>query len=407
MPIPLPIFDLPEYLAQPMPTWLQQHLQDLQLDGVLQEYALLKQFLLSYAGSSDTFTSYRREVERFAQWTWLLQAKLIKQVNSEDIRVYMQFVQSPPTRWVSRVHSKRFADDATGIRVPLAAWRPFLLRSQHKRLRDSTRYDTSPAALRAIMAGVSTLYTFLLHERYVLQNPMSMLRQKNRILQQSQQRRVTRKLSSVQWQRLIEVLRQHADIDPNYNRHVFIFSAFYLLGLRISELAYTELSAPKMGDFFQDKTGRWWFATVGKGNKYREIAVADAMLDCLGLYRRSLGLSQYPSADDHTPIIPKQKGRGGIGVRQLRKIVQQGFDLTIASLNDTGHNQEAEDMRSATVHWLRHTAISADVQNRPREHVRDDAGHSSVVTTDRYIEIDLIARHDSAKDKVILPDEDK
>ena len=56
---------------------------------------------------------------------------------------------------------------------------------------------------------------------------------------------------------------------------------------------------------------------------------------------------------------------------------------------------------SATVHWLRHTGISEDVKIRPREHVRDDAGHSSSAITDRYIDIETRARHASAKKKPI------
>ncbi len=51
------------------------------------------------------------------------------------------------------------------------------------------------------------------------------------------------------------------------------------------------------------------------------------------------------------------------------------------------------------MHWLRHTAISADIEHRPREHVRDDVGHESSTITDRYIDIDRIARHNSAKNK--------
>ena len=46
------------------------------------------------------------------------------------------------------------------------------------------------------------------------------------------------------------------------------------------------------------------------------------------------------------------------------------------------------DLKAATVHWLRHTGISEDVKIRPREYVRDDAGHQSMQTTDRYIESD-------------------
>lgn len=40
-------------------------------------------------------------------------------------------------------------------------------------------------------------------------------------------------------------------------------------------------------------------------------------------------------------------------------------------------------------HWLWHTGISEDVKIRPREHVRDDAGHSSSAITDKYIDIEL------------------
>ena len=55
----------------------------------------------------------------------------------------------------------------------------------------------------------------------------------------------------------------------------------------------------------------------------------------------------------------------------------------------------------ATVHWLRHTGISDDVKTRPREHVRDDAGHSSGAITDRYIDVGLKERHKSARRKPI------
>ncbi len=55
----------------------------------------------------------------------------------------------------------------------------------------------------------------------------------------------------------------------------------------------------------------------------------------------------------------------------------------------------------ATVHWLRHTGISDDVKHRAKEHVRDDAGHSSSAITDKYIDIELKERHASAKSKSI------
>ena len=49
--------------------------------------------------------------------------------------------------------------------------------------------------------------------------------------------------------------------------------------------------------------------------------------------------------------------------------------------------------------------ISEDVKIRPREHVRDDAGHSSGAITDKYIDDERRARHASGKKKLIKPDD--
>jgi hypothetical protein len=73
-------------------------------------------------------------------------------------------------------------------------------------------------------------------------------------------------------------------------------------------------------------------------------------------------------------------------------------------LIDDNQQEEAEQLAAVTVHWLRHRGISDDVKIRPREHVRDDAGHSSSSITDKYIDIELHERHNSAKRKRIKPE---
>ncbi len=59
--------------------------------------------------------------------------------------------------------------------------------------------------------------------------------------------------------------------------------------------------------------------------------------------------------------------------------------------------------QTATVHWLRHTGISDDVnkRGRPIMHVRDDAGHASIVTTEGYSDVEMKDRHQSAKNKTV------
>jgi integrase len=176
--------------------------------------------------------------------------------------------------------------------------------------------------------------------------------------------------------------------------------------LRISELAASNRWTPLMNDFARDGDGHWWFTTVGKGNKSRQIAVSDDMLAALKRWRQYLGLSALPSPADHSPLLPKQKGTGPVtSTNTIRDIVQYGFDQAIDALVQDGLSEEAETLNEATVHWLRHTGISDDVKVRPREHVRDDAGHSSSAITDRYIDIELRERHRSARKKTLLEDD--
>lgn len=172
--------------------------------------------------------------------------------------------------------------------------------------------------------------------------------------------------------------------------------------LRISELSATMRWVPEMNDFARDSDENWWFTTVGKGNKERQIAVSEAMLEALKRWRRHLSLSPLPSSADNSPLLPKVKGNGPIAsINYIRRIVQFAFDQGIQQLTQDGFEEEAEMLNEATVHWLRHTGISDDVKIRPREHVRDDAGHSSSATTDKYIDIELRERHKSARKKTI------
>ena len=157
-----------------------------------------------------------------------------------------------------------------------------------------------------------------------------------------------------------------------------------------------------MNHFYKDHDENWWFTTVGKGNKERQIAVSPAMLASLTRWRLFLGLTPLPSPADNTPLIPRIRGTGPMSdTAPIRRLVQVCFDIAADTLRKDNHIEEADSLGAATVHWLRHTGISEDVRIRPREHVRDDAGHSSSATTDRYIDVEMQERHQSAQNKVI------
>ncbi len=87
--------------------------------------------------------------------------------------------------------------------------------------------------------------------------------------------------------------------------------------------------------------------------------------------------------------------------RHFSFAVQDCFDVAYSRMKKDGLEDDAADLKAATVHWLQHTGISEDVKIRPREHVRDDAGHQTMQTTDRYIESDDRERHLSVRTKPI------
>jgi len=254
---------------------------------------------------------------------------------------------------------------------------------------------------------LSSFFNYLVNEEYCNINPLAQIRQKSKYFRKQQGKKPIRRLSELQWGYVIETAEKLADINPaTHERTLFIMNALFAMYLRISELAASPRWTPVMGDFFMDLDGNWWFKTVGKGNKERQIAVSDAMLKALKRYRQSLSLTPFPSPGENLPLIPTYRGTGPItGTRHIRKIVQGCFDAAVDGLIKDGFKEEADQLMSATVHWLRHTGISEDVKTRPREHVRDDAGHGSSAITDRYIDIELRERHASGKKKLIKQDD--
>ena len=408
---PIPLFDALAYLELTLDKQIEQIQSRLPADisatEVASDYRHTCQFLHAYRGSAETFKSYRREIERLLQWSWFIHKKTLKALRRSDLEIFLEFCQAPPKHWIGIKHVTRFIDQ-DGLRVANPSWRPFVVTISKKAHRDGKVPDVaafvlSQSALQAIFAILSSYFNYLEQEEYTFGNPIAQIRQKSKFLRKYHGKKTIRRLSELQWAYIIETAELMAAENPElHERTLFIMNALFAMYLRISELAASTRWIPQMGHFYQDIDANWWFKTVGKGNKERDISVSDAMLTSLKRYRNSLGLTSLPSPGEATALVPKAVGKGPInGTRYIRKIVQDCFDRAILRLKTDGFIDDAEMIMAATVHWLRHTGISEDVKIRPREHVRDDAGHSSSAITDQYIDIELRARHASAKKKPI------
>lgn len=405
---PIPIFDNINQIDPGTPPYSLDKL-DCSIDsGVLVEDARqVARFLLSYDGSTATFNAYRRDIERLCQWSWLINECSICKLSRDEIEKFVRFTLAPPKAWIGVKNVARFSK-INGERVANPNWRPFVAAVSKEAFESGeipsiVNYAPSHATTKATFTALSSFYDYLLSESLITSNPVKTIRQKSKFIRKDHNAAVVRRLSNLQWDYLIETAEQMADEDPeNHERTLFIVTALFGMYLRISELVADERSAPVMGDFRADIDQNWWFHVTGKGNKDRTVTVSQDMLNALKRYRRSLSLAPLPTPSEMYPLIPKIRGSGAVSsTRHIRLIVQRCFDAALARMVADGMREDAKELKASTVHWLRHTGISEDVKVRPREHVRDDAGHASMATTDRYIDSDRRERHQTARTKRI------
>ena len=401
---PTPIFDNLDFLPDPFRSGIDSIAPELSINQ-REDYFYSLRYLISYKGSTATFNSYRREVERLLQWVWNKTDLNLKEVKRENIEQYLEFTLKPPTNWIGTKNVARFKN-AQGMRLANPDWRPFVV-PYSKALKLKTlaeNYQPSQKAIQSTFAILSSFFNFLIQEEFVSANPVALVRQKSRFIQTSQNQDPVRRISNYQWDEVMRIAEKLAISNPHqHERTLFILNCLLGMYLRISELVADERSTPVMGDFRPDQDRNWWFHVIGKGNKSRMITVSNGMLDALKRYRLFLGLTELPFPGEKTPLIPKNHGGGSVtSTRQIRNLVQQCFDLAYDSLAEKGQSNDASELKAATVHWPRHTGISEDVKIRPREHVKEDAGHSSMATTDKYIDSELRERHASAVNKTII-----
>jgi site-specific recombinase XerD len=371
------------------------------------DFKIVRSFLKQYDGNQSTFNSYRREVERFLHWSWKIAQRSILNLKRDDIENYIRFCTCPPKAWIGLKKVARFKLK-DGARTPNPEWRPFVAtvtKAAFKKGETPNKADYRPSqkAVQEIFVALGSFYNHLVSENIVELNPVATIRQKSKFIRKTQSTKKVLRLSEAQWQAVLNAASTMAEASPEkHARTKFVVSALYYMYLRISELAASKRWSPMMNHFYQDTFGHWWFTTVGKGNKQREIAVRDKMLDELKTWRKHLQcFPLLPTPDDSSPLLPKLKGYGNVASTDtIADIVQSCFDHAIAALDKQGDRQEANALRNASAHWLRHTGISDDINkhHRPVAHVRDDAGHASITTTDRYNDITLQDRHDSARE---------
>jgi site-specific recombinase XerD len=343
----------------------------------------LYQFLYVYGRKSEaTFNRFRNELERFYLWAWEWRALSVFELKREDIEAYVEFVVEPDKRWLSDSVQWRFKDQ-NGLRVVNTLWRPFAFKDN----------GVSQQTFSAMFTALNVFYKFAIIEEKTFTNFIPVVKKNSPYLIIQSQIKLPDTLSNLQWEYVFGVTRDKCEEDPNLERNLFTLACLKGLYLRISELSERPQWSPVMSHFWQDPDGYWYLRIMGKGNKLRDVTLSEDFLIYLKRYREYRALPPLPRVDEPHPIIHKLRGNGGMNVRQIRRIVQQSFDLAIDSLAKDGFSDESEHLKAATAHWLRHTGATHDAQHRPLKHLSEDLGHAKIATTDQiYIQTNIKER---------------
>ena len=174
MKSPTAFFDTLDRMENPFKQRVQSiaHLIENAPEDALNDYQNASEFVFSYRGSPDTFSTYRREIEHMLHWCWLVAKKSLKQIVREDIETYAEFARNPPAKWIGTKNVPRYLDK-NGQRVPNSQWRPYVS--------SGGEYVASQAGLQSLFSVLSSFFNFLIQENILKANPVSQIRQKSKL----------------------------------------------------------------------------------------------------------------------------------------------------------------------------------------------------------------------------------
>ncbi len=384
-----------------------QSLDDLAEDAETDLIVALEFLYLMGRKSQGTYNRFRNEVERLCLYMWLVRNKSVFDVKRSDIEAYIEFIWNPEKPWIGTSVQHRFFNK-NGQQAANNNWRPFVATVSKSVLKKNPsakpnikEYQMSQQSLLSAFTALSVFYQHAQMEEYCEANFVPIVKKNCPYLIKQATKKEPDSLSELQWEYVLGVTKDLADENPKFERHLFVIATLKSLYLRVSELSDRPIRKPVMAHFHSDSDGFWYLEVLGKGNKLRDVTVPKAYIDYLKRYRVSRGLSPLPSPDeDNIPILHKLKGKGSPVARQIRRIVEDSFDLAIIKLKQDGFAEDANYLQAATTHWLRHTGASQDAGKRPTKHLADDLGHASSATTDEvYMRSNLKDRAKSGIDR--------
>lgn len=332
--------------------------------GVDNDLAAVRAWLVVKSTSEGTERSYRKEAERLVLWSILERKKPLSSLDVRDATAYVEFLKAPPSTWCGPRHRNRWS--------PL--WRPL-------------EGPLSAPALRQAVTILRSLYAFLVQQHYLVGNPFSAIaapRESGRALGSS------KTLSYA----VLDTVAKHLEADrftAAGRRRGRAVRWLYATGLRLSEMAAARCRDLERIELPEQAAPGWLLSVLGKGRKWRKVPVPPLLVAELCAELARAGRPADPLAEQNAPIpilADFSEPLEPWSESGLYKALKSLFSICAAQLQ--GH--EAEQLRKASPHWLRHSHGSHALNGRPGhppvpvQVVQNNLGHASIGTTSGYLQ---------------------
>ncbi len=318
---------------------------------------------------SSTQRAYRKEAERLLLWAILERNKALSSLSVEDATDYRTFLAAPPESWCGPRHHQRWS--------PL--WRPL-------------EGPLAPAALRQALIILRSLFAFLMSQGYLVGNPLAAV-----ALPQLPQRPLgsSRTLTFAQWDHLEALLQERGDTEVE-RRLRRALRWLYATGLRLAEITSVKCEDLEQVDYRTDDgemASDWLLSVIGKGGRSRQVPVPAALVEELGLELARHGLEAQVGAvsNQGVHVLARFDGELERPAAWSASGLYQAIKAFLAQAAQGLEGAEAQQLKKASTHWLRHSHGSHALQGRagqspvPIQVVQNNLGHASVGTTSMYL----------------------
>lgn len=322
--------------------------------GAKDDFDAMRIWLMQYSNIL-TKKRYKSIVERFYSWAVIKRDKTLTTLTVKDVILYKKWLIKPDKSWCGPAKDRNNPE-----------WRPFVKGMAN----NSIVNDIS------ILSG---MMSFFKDAGYINVNPFKISKKLRYSYTLDD-----RYLSTDQYF-IVRDLLSTAFTGQKKVQLLWIFDLLFYSGCRRSEV----INAKQSSIFVRN--GQWWLRVFGKGSKYGDIPVPDALLQQWIEYRNYWGLPSLPKKmESKIPLIIKNIKYQMMTTSNLYKLVKNAA----RQIADNAPYEVKVKCQNLSCHWLRHSSATAQVDaGIDIRTIQANLRHSLITTTMRYLHLDQEKRH--------------